>query len=157
MGWAWFCHLVLKFDLATYILANPLEPYSIYGMGAVLMILVVRPIAAKFKGGLVNTLAVFVVATLVCSALELTSSVLMVQMYGHNPFWWYADRPLNLCGHIWIGNCLLFGLLATVFLKLIYPLTEKFLMRVNKLVLWIMLGILGVMFVAYHVISWGIY
>jgi uncharacterized membrane protein len=148
MGWAWFRHLFLGSELMTNVLAKPYEPYTIYGSGAVLTILIVRPLAKKFKD---NIFATFVIATLVCSVLEYISSVVMVWIYGYNPYWWYADQPFNLGGHIWLGNCLLFGLLATFFLKVIYPLTEKLLRRGNQIVINIVLVILTVMFVIYNI------
>jgi len=157
MGWTWFCHLVLGRELVTQILAKPYEPYTIYGTGAVLAILIVRPLAAKFKGKASNIIATFVTATLVCSVLEYVSSIILTAVYGYNPYWWYADRPLNLGGHIWIGNSLLFGLLATLFLKLIYPFLEKLLKRGNQVVINVILVIMVVIFTIYYMGQWGLW
>ena len=148
MGWAWFCHLVLGEDLKTNILALPYEPYTIYGTGAVLMILLVRPVVRKIKD---NLLVTFLVATVVCAILEYVTSVVLVWQYGRNPFWWYEDRAFNMGGHICLENSILFGLLATVFLKLIYPLTEKLLRRGKQVVINVVLVGLMVAFVAYYV------
>jgi len=150
MGWTWFAHLVFGRELNTNILANAFEPYPIYGTGAVLIILVVRPLVKKFKRNIVMT---FVVATLACAVLECLSSILLVWQYGHNPYWWYADQPLNFYGHICLTNSLLFGLLATVFLRVIYPLTQKILRRGNQMVINIVLVVLAGMFAAYHLIA----
>jgi len=147
MGWAWFRHLVLGANLATYVLAKPYEPYTVYGFGVVLVILIIRPLAKRFKD---NIFATFIISALVCSVLECVVSIILVWCYGRNPYWGYADRPFNLGGHIWIGNCLLFGLIATFFLKVIYPLTEKLLKRGNQIVINVVLAILVVMFVTYY-------
>jgi len=74
----------------------------------------------------------------------------MVRMWGYNPYWWYIDRPFNLGGHIWLGNALLFGLLAMVFVKGIYPLTERFL-RWKQWVVNILLVLLVALFCLYYV------
>lgn len=147
MGWTWFCHLVLGTDLSYSILANPFEPYTIYGAGAVICILVVRPLVKKLNHHIVAT---FLVATLACAALELLSSIALTIRYGFNPYWSYFDRFMNFNGHICLGNCILFGLLATVFLRLVYPLTEKILRNSNQLVINIFLVVLVIMFGAYY-------
>ena len=147
MGWAWLCHLVLGTELMTNILANAFEPYTIYGAGVVLVILIVRPLVKKFNH---NIFATFAIATLVCAALECISSIILVWRYGYNPYWWYADRAFNLGGHICLSNALLFGLLATTFLRLIYPQTEKILQRKNQVIINIVLAILIAMFAIYY-------
>lgn len=147
MGWNLLTHWVLGEALNTNILANAFQPYTIYGLGAVLCILIVRPLVKKFDHNIFMT---YLISTVVCSALELVSSIGLVIRYGYNPYWWYADKPLNLFGHIWIGNCLLFGLLATAFLRLIYPFTEKLLKKGNQVVINIVLVILIVMMAIYY-------
>jgi uncharacterized membrane protein len=152
MGWVWLGHCVLGTELMTNILANPLEPYTIYGTGAVLIILVVRPMVKRLKN---NIFAIFLVGALVCAILEYLSSVALVWRYGYNPYWWYIDEPFNLGGHICLRNSLLFGVLATLFLKLVYPFTEKLLKRGNQVVINIVLVVLAGMFVIYNVVSGG--
>ena len=147
MGWAWLSHYVLGEKLMTNILHNPLEPYTIYGGGAVLIILVVRPLVKKFKN---NLIATFLIATLACAVLECVSSIFLVLRYGHNPYWWYVDKPFNLGGHICLQNSLAFGVLATVFLRVIYPWTEKFLQRGNRIVTNGILLILVMLFGVYY-------
>lgn len=147
MAWTWAGHLILKTDLAHNILANPFEPYTIYGAGAVLCILLVEPIAKKFKD---NIFATFAAGTIICGGLELVSSIVLTMRYGHNPYWNYDDRMFNLGGHICLGNCLAFGLLATVFLRLIYTPMEKILKKGNQIVINVMLAVLALMLVIYY-------
>ncbi|MCL1839451.1 putative ABC transporter permease [Candidatus Saccharibacteria bacterium] len=153
MAWAWLAHVVLGRELMTNILHNPLEPYTIYGMGAVLVILIVKPLVKKLNHHIVAT---FVVATLVCAVLECVSSMILVWRHGYNPYWWYVDQPFNFYGHICLINSLLFGLLATVFLRAIYPLTEKLLRRSNQVVLNIVLLVLLAMFAVYYAGRYGL-
>ena len=150
MGWTWLGHVVLGNELQHNILHNGLEPYTIYGAGVVAVILLVRPLMRKFHDGV---LATFVVATVVCAVLECVSSMFLVWRYGHNPYWWYSDRRFNLGGHICLANTLLFGVLATVFLKVVYPRTERWLRQGNQVVINVILGVLLVLFGAYFVMQ----
>jgi len=150
MGWAWVNYNLLGGELLTNILHNPFEPYTIYGAGAVVIILVVRPLVKKFDH---NILATFLIATLACAVLECVSSMFLVWRYGHNPYWWYADKLLNFGGHICLQNSLAFGVLATVFLRVIYPWTEKLLRRGNQIAINVALAILIVMIGSYYIMQ----
>lgn len=154
MAWAWIAHLVTGRELMTNILANPFEPYTIYGLGAVLCVVIGRPILRRFNHHIVAT---FLVTTLICAALEYVSSVILAWRYGSNPYWDYSDRPFNLGGHICLTNSLLFGLIATLFLKLIYPQTEKFLWRGNQILINSMLVVLIGLFIGYYACGAGVF
>ncbi|MDR3298178.1 MAG: putative ABC transporter permease [Candidatus Nomurabacteria bacterium] len=147
MGWNLLCHWVLGEPIATNILANALEPYTIYGTGAILCILVVRPLVKKFDH---NIFATFLISTIVCAALECLSSVILVWRYGYNPYWWYADRTFNLGGHICLSNIILFGILATAFLKVFYPAIEKLLKKGNQRIINLLLIVLVILFSFYY-------
>lgn len=147
MAWVLLVNCTLGVEMVQGILANPLEPYTIYGVGAVLIILLVKPLAQRFKHGLPVT---FIIATLACALLELISSIILTVRYGHNPYWDYHDRMFNLGGHICLGNALLFGLLATVFLRFIHPFAEKVFRRGNQMAINVALLVLVVMFVVYY-------
>lgn len=148
MAWTSLGSLILGTRLHENILANPFEPYTIYGAGAVLCILVVRPLVKKFNH---NIIATYLIATLICGALELVSSLILTLRYGYNPYWGYAGRFMNLGGHICLGNCLLFGLLATTFLRLIYPYSEKLLRNKKaQLAINIILALMIIMFAIYY-------
>lgn len=149
MGWVWVAHWVFGFELKMNILAHPLEPYPIYGTGVVLVILVVRPLVKRINHHILIT---YGIATLACAVLEYISSRMLVWQYGHNPYWWYADRPFNLGGHICLENSLLFGLLATVFLRVVFPWMEKLFRRVNQAVINGLLVMLLMMFGIYQLL-----
>lgn len=151
MAWTALGNLVLGIPLATNILANPLEPYVIYGTGAILCILIVYPLSRKLNH---NIFATFIVATLVCSALELISSVVMTMQYGYNPYWNYLDRPFNLGGHICLTNCLLFGVMATAFTRLIYEPFDRLLRKVPKPVFYSISALLLIAFATYYLPMW---
>ena len=153
MLWVCFLHFVLGRELITGILANPLEPYTIYGLGAVLCVLIGRPILKYFNHHIVAT---YLVTTLICAVLEYVSSVILTWRYGLNPYWDYSDRPFNLGGHICLTNSLLFGLVATLFLKLIYPQMERFLWKKNQWVVNVMSLVMLSMFAVYYIGGFGV-
>ena len=153
MIWAWFLHIALGRELMMNILSNPLEPYTIYGLGAVLCVVIGRPILKYFNHHIVAT---YIVTTAICAVLEYVSSVILVWRYGMNPYWDYSDRPFNLGGHICLTNSLLFGLIATLFLKLIYPRMENFLWRGNQIFINSLLLVLVMMCGIYYVCGIGV-
>jgi uncharacterized membrane protein len=150
MAWTLLGHLILKTDVSNNILANPFEPYTIYGAGTVLAILLVKPLAQKFKHKLVAT---FGIATLACALLEYFSSVILVARYGYNPYWNYSDKIFNLSGHICLENALAFGILATLFLRFIYPLMEKILKKGNQIIINLFLLVLVIICAIYYLSS----
>ncbi len=143
-------HHLLSAPLNTAILANPAEPYMIYGTGAILVLVLIRPLTRKFNH---HPLATYAVATLICTLLELTSSLILTLRYGKNPYWDYHQMPLNLGGHICLPNSLLFGLLATIFLRLIYPHTETLLKKPKlQLPINLLLTALSLSFALYYLL-----
>jgi len=159
MGWTLANHFIIGKDLSYNILANPLEPYTIYGAGAVLLILIIPPLLKKIEKSLKNVRGkkflsvgiVFVLTTLLCAVLEYLSSIVLFWRYGYNPYWCYIDRSFNLGGHIWLGNVLLFGLIATFFIKTLMPLCDKLLVRAKPIFLHLAL-VLFIAIFAYHYI-----
>jgi uncharacterized membrane protein len=110
-------------------LTIPLVAIAIpYGLGAVALRLWLYPLVQKKK---INLVTIFVLSALITTAIEFICAALLVAFTGHNPFWNYADRFLNLFGWICISNSLLFGLGSTVALKWVFPWTEKVLARVR--------------------------
>lgn len=94
-----------------------------YGLGAVALILVVVPILRARK---MHIVSVFVISAFVAGIVEFLCAALLVLLYGRNYFWDYSDRFMNLFGFTCLGVCLLFGIVAIVFLYLIYPKLKVF-------------------------------
>lgn len=93
------------------LLHMPLIP--IYGFGCLLLLLLYRRrnYSAPF---------IFVSSAVIATVLELVASYPLQKFLGYLP-WYYADWPLNYEGRISLVSSILFGVLATVFMKLIHP------------------------------------
>lgn len=125
------------------ILAQPLEPYPVYGLAAFAMVALWQVLPAKLKK---KSLPMFVILTAICAVAEYAVGAFCAWRWGKNPFWDYSDRFMNLNGHICLQFTLLFGLGATIFMMLVFPMTEKLLNKMSKRTLYIVAGVLWVIF-----------
>ncbi|MCL2869347.1 putative ABC transporter permease [Candidatus Saccharibacteria bacterium] len=114
---------------------NPIEPYTIYGLGAVVCVLIATFLPNKIRH---NFGWLFLINTVACALVEYTSAALIVMRFGHNLYWDYSNVPFNLNGYICLKNTLTFGLIATLFIISIHPWCEKLLKQLgHKVVNWI--------------------
>ncbi len=104
------------------------HPYWVYGVGAVAMTLVIEPlkeyIVVRCKtlwGALLATFAITVILSMV---LELVIGLLVNQPdeFGKYPFWDNSQLPFNILGQAWLVNDVFIGLVAVLYVWLIYPL-----------------------------------
>ena len=102
-GWLWEVglHLVLDGELVNR--GTMLGPWlPIYGSGGVLALLLLRRAAAR-------PLRVFVLGTLLCTAIEYATGRYLLAIYGLR--WWdYSMYPLNIDGLVSPLTSMLFGL-----------------------------------------------
>ena len=136
-------------EIQSGVVAHWWEPYGIYGMGAVLIVLLLNPIKKKTE----NFWAVLGSGIVVMGILELVVGLILTAWYGANPYWNYSGEPLNLWGQICFRNTMLFGLLATAIVWWGWPWVEKMLDRVPGKILNAILGVLTALFVAYYVVG----
>lgn len=104
------------------------HPYWIYGIGAVIVTLLVEPvkewIVLKRKtlaGALLQT---FVMVTLIAMLTELIMGLLVNQpdATGRYPFWDNSQLPLNVLGQAWLVNDAVIGFLAVIYVWVLWPL-----------------------------------
>jgi uncharacterized membrane protein len=138
-------------EFAYGIMDNWTEPYTIYGLGAVMCILVVTVLPKKITRNLPLQYAINV---LVCAVVEYVSALIIIWRFGENIFWNYDERFMNLNGQICLGNSLLFGLAATVFMEVVYPFLEKCLQKINPRVINVLLGLIVAVFAYFTIIYW---
>lgn len=115
-----------------------------YGLGAVTIILVIYPLMKRYK---LHPVIVFILSTIITSAVEYMCAVFNTLTFGHNPFWDYSDRLLNVNGYICLSNSLLFGVVAMFFIYFILPSFEKALKSLTSsqlnIIFWILLSSYG--------------
>ncbi|MCI9130227.1 MAG: putative ABC transporter permease [Eggerthellaceae bacterium] len=104
------------------------HPYWIYGIGAVIVTLLVEPlkewIVVRRKtlwGALLQT---FIMVTLIAMLTELIMGWLVNQPdeFGKYPFWDNSQLPLNVFGQAWLVNDMVIGAIAVAYVWLLYPL-----------------------------------
>lgn len=89
-------------------------PYCpIYGFGAVL----VTALLSRYSD---SPLAVFVLAMVICGALEYVTSYVMEKLF-HARWWDYSQKRFNLNGRVCADTLIPFGLLGLVMIYLVKP------------------------------------
>lgn len=110
-----------------------------YGFGVLAAIVFVVPIKEKYN---LNPAWTFVLGTVVMMLVEMLCGAVIILMFGYNPFWDYSAAPLNICGLTCVGNGLMFGVLAMLFVYVLYPLFERLLQIIGpkriKVIFWIL-------------------
>jgi len=89
----------------------------VYGVGALLVIFLLRPFTQ-------NLLVLFVFGVLVTSVLEYITGFLLEKLF-HTTWWDYSKRKFNIKGRVCLRNSLLFGILSVLLLHFINPFVEK--------------------------------
>lgn len=106
----------------------------IYGTGVVLMTILLD----KYKNDIV---ALFVMATLICSILEYLTSYVLEKVFKAR--WWdYSDKKFNIEGRICLQNAAAFGILGFLVIKVINPTILNILNNIPQNILYILAFIL---------------
>lgn len=129
----WYFYLTqIRHELDTFPTYYTLTPIRVsYGIGAVLLILILIPLTRKIRSTSRKLLVTFLLGMVLCSSVELISSLMLVLRMGHNPLWDYSNKPFNFYGHICLENSILFGIISVVYLYAIYPLIERIFQRMQ--------------------------
>lgn len=107
-----------------------------YGFAALALLWFVYPLARSKK---VGTFAVYLIGTVVTTAVELVCGlVLMAAHGGYNPYWDYSHLPFNIFGQVCLYNSVMFGLAAVAFVYFAFPWFDSKLKLMNK---WVVNGI----------------
>ena len=145
LGWLW--EVILWFIMHQEIV-NPgtmVGPWlTIYGAGAVLIILIYK----KIK----NNYIIFIISALLCGIIEYCTALYLD--YFHNTKWWdYSNHLLNINGKTSIEVMLLFGIACTLGLKYFFPFLEKTYKKVNTNKMTIFLIIIIILNISDYVYS----
>ena len=112
-------------------------PFSfVWGLGAAVLTVTLQGLAEK------NDRYIFVSGFFIGGAYEYLCSVFTELVFG-TVFWDYSDMPLNIGGRTNVLFCFFWGLLAVVWIKIIYPpmsrVIEKSPPLAGKLATWVIL------------------
>jgi uncharacterized membrane protein len=144
------------YDPSAQVWQSYLMPFSTYGVGAVVCILLLFPLKQvlmrRLKHVFLVLLLVYIVNTLVCTIIELAVGLAFNHpgADGKLMIWDYSNLPFNFMGQICLQNALLFGAVATLMVWVIFPAVEGFVLtrsedEVNMvfviiLTIWLMLA-----------------
>ncbi len=104
------------------------HPYWVYGIGAVVMTFVIEPIKehilARRKTIFGAVLETFVFAVFLSMIMELVFGLIVNQpdAAGVYPYWDNSQLPLNVFGQAWLVNDVMIGVVAMLYVWVLYPL-----------------------------------
>lgn len=111
----------------------------VWGFGAVVLTVVLQRLAGK------EDRKVFLAGFVVGGAYEYLCSVFTEIVFG-TVFWDYSEMPLNIGGRTNVLYCIFWGLLAVVWIKVLYPPMErgieKFPPLLGKIVTWVVVFVM---------------
>ena len=138
LGWVCetvYCSVIQRKFVNRGFLNGPVCP--VYGVGAVLVIYLLRPVAG-------NVLALFLTGMLVTTVLEYLTSVLLEKLF-HMKWWDYSQFKLQVNGRVCLLNSLMFGALSVFVMLALHPRVQKLVGFIPAAVLpWLSLGIAAV-------------
>ena len=138
LGWVCetvYCSVIQRKFVNRGFLNGPVCP--VYGVGAVLVIYLLQPVAG-------NVLALFLTGMLVTTVLEYLTSVLLEKLF-HMKWWDYSQFKLQINGRVCLLNSMMFGALSVFVMLALHPRVQKLVDLIPAAVLpWISLGIAAV-------------
>lgn len=138
LGWVCetvYCSVIQRKFVNRGFLNGPVCP--VYGVGAVLVIYLLQPVAG-------NVPALFLTGMLVTTVLEYLTSVLLEKLF-HMKWWDYSHFKLQINGRVCLLNSLMFGALSVFVMLVLHPRVQKLVDLIPAAVLpWISLGIAAV-------------
>ncbi len=122
------------YDPTSQIWSDWLYPFPVYGCGMVACIILLFPIKnvlqRKVKNTVVAVVLSFVINAAVCTSIELVMGLIQNQpVNGVYPLWDYSNMFCNFMGQICLQNALAFGAISTFMVWAVYPLLEKFMVK----------------------------
>ena len=140
LGWIMesiFRSICEKKLINTGFLKGPLCP--IYGMGAIIMILILN----NFKS---NVLVLFIISLIVLTIWEYVVGYLLEKIF-KTKYWDYSDHKFNFQGRICLTNSIYWGVLGVVFVKYIHPFIQNVINKVNQDVLIYVISVCMAIFI----------
>ena len=142
--WAWLTEIITGHPAWHPIMPTFLPLAPPYGFGVVVVILIVAPLIKRYK---LHPVIGFLLCSFFTGLVEYICAAGVVLVEGYNRYWDYSHQAFNFNGYTSVEASLTFGILATFFIYLIYPLFEKVLRRTDSTVIniifWLMVSTYG--------------
>lgn len=117
-----------------------------YGLGAVLLVLLVRPLMKKCGWP-----RIYLLSVIVTTFSEFISALAINLVTGSNSVWDYSGRPFNLWGMVCLSNSLLFGICSVVFLYWILPWLENLERKMDQIILNVLFAVAAIGYPIYAI------
>lgn len=137
-------------DPTDEVLANPLKPFFVYGVGIVLCCILLEPFRAfllkSFHRPLTALLVFYAAAVVIGMDFELVQGFLQNQpdpVTGEYPLWDVSDHPGNILGQAWIVNDILIGALITAVVWVVLPACWRLVGRLDSKAANIVCGVVA--------------
>lgn len=114
-----------------------MAPTVLYGVGVVIVILLVFPLRK-------NMLLLYVASVVLTSVLELVTGFALEKIF-HYRWWNYSDVPFNIDGYVCLKFSLMWGIACIIVVDVIHPLVDDFVKWIPHFIGKILLGIMIVM------------
>lgn len=112
----------------------------IYGFGAVLLILILRPFSHSLY-------LLFIFAVFITSILEFLTGYVLEKAF--NMKWWdYSDTPFNIKGYICLKFSLAWGAAGTFLIRVVLPFCDKIILKIPFTLGVIFICVLGACYLA---------
>jgi len=149
LGWCLevvYTRFILKRFVNRGFLIGPLCP--IYGCGCVLLFLLLK----KYQD---DPIMLFLAAMTICSLLEYFASYIMEKIFKTR--WWdYSEKKFNIAGRICLEMAVPFGMLGMLVVYVLFPFTLDVLSNLSNIYIYIISGILLILFTIDLCISFNI-
>lgn len=121
-----------NWDGSSGIMYGPFTP--IYGIGAILIILISKYIFKKVKfNKFIDTILIFIMTTLILSIIEFIGGILIEKLFGII-FWDYSGNKYSLGKYVCLEMSLLWGLMSIIFIYIIKPILDLFVKKIPNIV-----------------------
>lgn len=146
IGWTCetiYCTILFKKFINRGFLNGPFCP--VYGFGALLLFFILRGLPQ-------NIALVFLVGTLVTTALEYLTALLL-ETFFHAKWWDYKDIPFNFKGRICLLNSVLFGIMSVGFDFILNPFATAAVYAISQTARLFICAVLFVYFTADFIVT----
>lgn len=124
-----FFYITFNWEGNSGYLFGPWTP--VYGIGSVIIIFIYNFLNKKIKNKLVKFITFFLSISIILSIIEFIGGTLIENIF-HEVFWDYSDHLLNIGKYVSIEMGLIWGIISTLFIYLIKPFLDKYIVYIPK-------------------------